>query len=139
MVGTLAKDGDQFSGAIDRLEQLVTGLSQDRDPIGDRHRRRWTTAPLRSPICSTEARPPLAGTVDQLNRLAPAARRRQERPRRRAAEGARELPQARPARRLRQLRSTTTSAGSSFRVTDLQGRTAVFPWIKQETGRCAEP
>ena len=33
-----SKDGDKFSGAIDRLEQLVNGLSQDRDP--DRHRHR---------------------------------------------------------------------------------------------------
>jgi phospholipid/cholesterol/gamma-HCH transport system substrate-binding protein len=29
--------------------------------------------------------------------------------------------------------------GLSFRVTDLQGRTVVTPWIQQETGRCAEP
>ena len=29
--------------------------------------------------------------------------------------------------------------GISIRVTDLQGRTAVFPWIKQRDGRCAEP
>jgi phospholipid/cholesterol/gamma-HCH transport system substrate-binding protein len=27
----------------------------------------------------------------------------------------------------------------SLRVTDLQGRTAYFPWIVQHTGRCAEP
>jgi len=27
----------------------------------------------------------------------------------------------------------------SFRVSDLQGRTVVVPWIRQETGRCAEP
>ena len=29
--------------------------------------------------------------------------------------------------------------GMSVRVTDLQGRTAYFPWIMQHTGRCAEP
>jgi phospholipid/cholesterol/gamma-HCH transport system substrate-binding protein len=28
--------------------------------------------------------------------------------------------------------------GISLRATDLQGRTVVFPWIKQDTGRCAE-
>ena len=28
--------------------------------------------------------------------------------------------------------------GVSFRVSDLQGQTAVFPWIKQETGRCVD-
>ena len=51
VVGTLSKDGDQFSGAIDRLEQLVSGLSNDRDPIGDGHRRPSTTEPPRWPIC----------------------------------------------------------------------------------------
>jgi phospholipid/cholesterol/gamma-HCH transport system substrate-binding protein len=29
--------------------------------------------------------------------------------------------------------------GIQLRVTDLQGRTAVFPWFKQDEGRCAEP
>lgn len=29
--------------------------------------------------------------------------------------------------------------GLSIRVTDLQGRTAVFPMLKQESGRCGEP
>ncbi|MGO9101160.1 MAG: mammalian cell entry protein, partial [Mycobacterium sp.] len=29
--------------------------------------------------------------------------------------------------------------GLAFRVTDLQGRTAVYPWFKQTEGRCAEP
>jgi phospholipid/cholesterol/gamma-HCH transport system substrate-binding protein len=29
--------------------------------------------------------------------------------------------------------------GMSVRVTDLQGRTAVFPWLKTTGGRCAEP
>ena len=28
--------------------------------------------------------------------------------------------------------------GLSVRVSDLQGRTAVFPWIKQDVGRCAD-
>ncbi len=29
--------------------------------------------------------------------------------------------------------------GMNVRVTDLQGRTAYFPWIMQNTGRCGEP
>ena len=29
--------------------------------------------------------------------------------------------------------------GMSVRVTDLEGRTAYFPWIMQHTGRCGEP
>ena len=28
--------------------------------------------------------------------------------------------------------------GITFRASDLQGRTVVFPWIKQDTGRCVE-
>ena len=28
--------------------------------------------------------------------------------------------------------------GVAVRVTDLQGRTAMFPWIRQETGRCSD-
>src|SRR4029077_2353356 len=34
VVATLDKDGGKFSGAIDRLQRLVTGLSDDRDTIG---------------------------------------------------------------------------------------------------------
>jgi len=32
---TVSKDGQDFSGAIDRLDKLVKGLSADRDPIGE--------------------------------------------------------------------------------------------------------
>jgi phospholipid/cholesterol/gamma-HCH transport system substrate-binding protein len=28
--------------------------------------------------------------------------------------------------------------GIAFRASDLEGRTVQFPWVKQETGRCAE-
>jgi phospholipid/cholesterol/gamma-HCH transport system substrate-binding protein len=28
--------------------------------------------------------------------------------------------------------------GVTIRVSDLQGRTAVFPWLTQDTGRCAD-
>ncbi len=34
VAATLNKDGGKFSGAIDRLERLVTGLSDDRDTFG---------------------------------------------------------------------------------------------------------
>jgi phospholipid/cholesterol/gamma-HCH transport system substrate-binding protein len=67
---TLSQDGDRFSGTIDRLQQLVSGLSADRDTIGE------AIASLDNGTASiadllTNARPPLKGTVDQLNRLAP--------------------------------------------------------------------
>ena len=70
VVGTVDKDGAKFSGAIDRLEKLISGLSQDRDTIGT------AITALDNGTASIadllgRARPPLAGTVDQLNRLAP--------------------------------------------------------------------
>ncbi|HRD14788.1 MAG TPA: MCE family protein, partial [Mycobacterium sp.] len=34
VVAVLAKDGGQFDASIDKLEQLITGLSGERDPIG---------------------------------------------------------------------------------------------------------
>ena len=138
VVGTLAKDGDKFSGAIDRLERLVTGLSDDRDTIGaaidalDNG-----TASLADLLAN--ARPPLAGTVDQLNRLAPLLDQDKDRLDAAIAEGAGELPQARPARRRTAPPSRTTSVRVELRGTDLQGKTVVFPWLQVRAGRCAEP
>ncbi|HXL60846.1 MAG TPA: MCE family protein, partial [Mycobacterium sp.] len=67
---TLSKDGDDFSGAIDRLDKLIKGLSADRDPIGA------AITSLDNGTASLtdllgRARSPLAGTIGQLNRLAP--------------------------------------------------------------------
>lgn len=136
-VGTLAKDGDKFSGAVDRLEQLITGFSKDRDPIGEA-----ITALDKGTASLTDllqqARQPLAGTVDQLNRVAPLLDK--DKPLlditlQKAPKNYRKLV------RLGAYGSWLNQylCGVSFRVTDLQGRTAVFPWIKQDTGRCAEP
>lgn len=137
VVDTIGKDGDKFSDAIDRLEQLVSGLSQDRDPIGT------AITALDSGTASltdllTQARPPLAGTVDQLNRLAPLLDDHQivlDRALQRGPENYRKLA------RLGSYGSWIMYyiCGLSIRVTDLQGRTAVFPMIKQEGGRCGEP
>jgi phospholipid/cholesterol/gamma-HCH transport system substrate-binding protein len=137
LLDTLSKDGDQFSGAIDRLERLVSGLSTDRDPIGE------AITSLDNGTASLadllgRARPPLAGTVDQLNRLAP------------LVDGAhkdyfdatlQQLPEL--YRKLARVGSYGSFfpyyiCGITFRASDLEGRTVVFPWIKQETGRCAE-
>lgn len=130
-------DGAKFSGAVDRLEQLVTGLAADRDPIGT------AITALESGTASltdllTAARPPLAGTVDELARLAPILE---------ADQATLDLAlQKAPAnyRKLVRLGSYGSwinqyLCGMSVRVTDLQGRTAHFPWIMQHTGRCAEP
>jgi len=133
---TMTKDGDQFGGALDRLERLTTELSQQRDPIGSAIDALNTgTASITDLL--TSARPPLAGTVDQLNRLAPLLDERKDLvdvALQRAPENYRKLV------RLGSYGSWINYylCGISVRVTDLQGRTAVFPWIKQEGGRCAE-
>ncbi|MBJ7339658.1 MCE family protein [Mycolicibacterium sp.] len=137
VLGTLSKDGDQFAGTVDRLEKLVTGLSQDRDPIGT------AIASLDNGTASladllTQARPPLAGTIDQLNRLAPNLDAKRS-----FLDGALQ----RSPGNYRKL-ARIGAYGSfvqyyicelSIRVTDLQGRASVFPFVKQENGRCAEP
>lgn len=135
-MATLAEDGQKFSGAIEKLRQLVSELSAEREPIG---------AAIDSLSNGTtslvgllgEARAPLAATVDQLNRLAP------------AVDDKKDLLDAvlqKSPENYRKL-ARMGSYGSFFnyylcgvtvRVSDLQGRTAVFPWIKQDTGRCAE-
>ena len=137
VVGVLAKDGDKFAGSIDKLEQLISGLSGDRDPIGTAITSLDNgTASLASLL--TEARPPLKGAVDQLNRLAPLVDNDKDR-----LEHAIQLMPAN-YRKLVRLGAYGSFiqyyiCGISFRATDLQGRTVVFPWIKQTTGRCAEP
>ena len=133
---TLSKNGDQFSGAIDRLEQLITGLSKDRDPIGNAIVSLSSGTAALSDLL-TEARPPLAGTVDQLNRLAPLLADDKDRL---SAALERAPNNYRKLARLGAYGSFIQYyiCGLSFRASDLQGRTVQFPWIKQETGRCAE-
>ena len=137
LLDTLSKDGDQFSGAIDRLERLVSGLSTDRDPIGEAITSLDNGTASLADLLGRD-RPPLAGTVDQLNRLAP------------LVDGAhkdyfdatlQQLPEL--YRKLARVGSYGAFfpyyiCGITFRASDLEGRTVVFPWIKQETGRCAE-
>lgn len=137
VVDTLNRDGGKFSATVDRLEQLITGLSQDRDPIGTAVTQLDNgTASIATLL--TRARPPLDATVDQLNRMAPLLDDHK-------VVLDRGLQKA-PAnyRKLARLGSYGSwimyyVCGISIRVTDLQGRTAVFPMIKQEGGRCAEP
>jgi phospholipid/cholesterol/gamma-HCH transport system substrate-binding protein len=139
VVDTLAKNGDQFSDTLDRLERLVTGLSKDRDPIGD------AIVQIESGTASladllTDARPPLAATVDQLNRLAPLlddGKDQLDVALQKAPENYRKLT------RLGSYGSWINYyvCGLTFRATttDGTGQTVVFPWIRQQGGRCAEP
>ena len=102
-MGTLAKDGDKFTGAIDRLQRLDQRAgSQERDPIGAAIDSLSQGAGSIASLLA-EARPPLAATVNQLNRLAPLLEAPQRRARPWPAEGRGFLPQAGPAGRLRQL------------------------------------
>src|SRR6202012_5493046 len=70
VVKTLADQGGQFSGSIDRLERLISGLSKDRDTIGDAIQALDNGTASVAELLGA-ARPPLAGTIGQLNRLAP--------------------------------------------------------------------
>jgi phospholipid/cholesterol/gamma-HCH transport system substrate-binding protein len=137
VLGTLGKEGERFSGALDKFEQLTTQLANDRDTIGT------AIASLSSGTASiadllTNARPPLAGTISQLNRLAPLVDN---------DKGLLDAALQRAPGNYRKLARVGSYGsflnyylcGITLRVTDLQGRTAVFPWVKQKDGRCAEP
>lgn len=138
-LAVLSKDGEQFSGAVDGLERLVTGLAQERDPIGEAITALDNgTASLADLL--TEARPPLSGTVDQLTRLAPLLANDTDLARLDLV--LQKTPQN--YRKLVRLGSYGSwlnlyLCGISIRVSDLQGRTAHFPWVIQNTGRCGEP
>ena len=134
---TISKDGDKFGVAIERLEKLIAGLSTDRDPIGT------AITALDNGTASiadllTQARPPLAGTVDQLNRLAPNLE---------SGKGYLDGALIRAPGNYRKLARIGAYGAFvqyyicelSIKVTDLQGRASFFPFVKQENGRCAEP
>lgn len=137
VLGTVSKNGESFSGSVDRLEKLISGLSKDRDPIGEAITALDAgTASLTDLM--NQARPPLAGTVDQLARLAPLLN--DDKPTldlalQNAPKNYRKLV------RLGSYGSWLNQylCGLSLRVSDLEGRTAYFPWLLQHTGRCAEP
>jgi phospholipid/cholesterol/gamma-HCH transport system substrate-binding protein len=137
LFATLSNDGADFSATLDRLEKLVTGLSADRDPIGNAIEGLADgTASLASLL--TQARPPLAKTVNELNRLAPALDDKKDR----IDTMLGKLPE--DYRKLSRIGAYGSFinyyvCSLTFRATDLQGRTVVFPMVHQEAGRCAEP
>ena len=136
VVVTLADDGTQFSGAIDRLQRLVTDLSADRDPIGDAIESLDTGTASLADLLS-HARAPLAGTINQLSRLAPLLdvdKDKIDAALQKAPDNYKKLI------RLGAYGSWLNIyiCSLSFRVSDLQGNTAGFPWFDQANGRCAE-
>ncbi|OMC29374.1 mammalian cell entry protein [Mycobacterium sp. GA-1841] len=135
-IGTVSQSGREFGVALDRLRQLVGDLAADRDSIGVAIESLSNgTASVASLL--GDVRPPLTATVDQLNRLAPALDSDKEL----IDSALQKAPEN--YRKLARIGSYGSFfnyylCGVTWRVSDLQGRTAVFPWIKQETGRCAE-
>ncbi|WP_431239216.1 MCE family protein [Mycolicibacterium aichiense] len=137
VLGTLSNEGARFSGAIEKFKTLTTELAGDRDTIGSAIDSLSAGTASITDLLSA-ARPPLAATVGQLNRLAPLLDQDKgliDAALQRAPENYRKLV------RLGSYGSFVNYylCGISIRVTDLQGRTANFPWIKQRDGRCAEP
>ena len=136
VLDTLSKDGDEFSGAIDRLEQLIKGLSSDRDPIGTAIESLDNGTSSLADLLG-RARPPLNGVIDQLDKLAPILDNDKDR----LDATIQRLPEI--YRKLARVGSYGAFfpyyiCAVTFRASDLQGRTVIFPWVKQEQGRCVE-
>jgi phospholipid/cholesterol/gamma-HCH transport system substrate-binding protein len=137
VVAYIDKEGGNFSTAIDRLERLISGLSDDRNTIGSAIDALDTgTASLADLL--TSARPPLSGTIDQLNRLAPILDN--DKDRLEAAIG--KAPKN--YRRLVRLGVNGSTipyylCQLELRGTDLQGRTVKAPIFRSDAGRCTEP
>jgi phospholipid/cholesterol/gamma-HCH transport system substrate-binding protein len=137
VLATIDKEGGKFSGTIDRLQRLVTELAADRDPIGAAIDSLDNGTASLADLLS-KARRPLSGDVDQLNRLAPLLyqdRSRLDAQLQRLPEDYRKLIRAGSYGSV----INWYLCGLSFRATDMQNRTVVAPWFKQEGGRCAEP
>ena len=70
VLATLGKEGERFSGALDKFERLTTELANDGDTIGTAIDSLSNGTASIAELLSN-ARAPLAGTVDELNRVAP--------------------------------------------------------------------
>ena len=137
VAATLNKDGGQFSGAIDRLQRLVTGLSDDRDTFGPAIDA-LSNGTLTLADLLGKARPPLSGTVEQLRRLAPALdddKDRLDAALQKAPRNFRKLV------RLGVFGATIPYflCQITIRGTDLSGKTVIAPWFRSDAQRCEEP
>jgi phospholipid/cholesterol/gamma-HCH transport system substrate-binding protein len=137
VVATVNKDGTKFSGAIDRLERLISGLSQDRDTIGTAITALDNGTASIADLLS-RARAPLAGTVDQVSRIAPLL----DKDKNLIDISLKKLPNN--YRKLTRLGSYGAwfpyyLCGLALRVSDLSYRTVEVGITHQVTGRCAEP
>ncbi|GAC68185.1 MCE family protein [Gordonia soli] len=132
---TLQANGDRFGDAIDRLDGLIGDLTRQRDPIGAAitalDRGTESVANL-----LTQARPPLAGTIDQLARLAPnlnSDKQTLEKALGRAPENFRKLVRTGTYGNFIQYYICAVTV----RVSDPSGKVVVLPWVEQTNGRCS--
>ncbi|MGV0813379.1 MCE family protein [Mycolicibacterium boenickei] len=136
VVATVSKDSDKFSALLDRMQRLVAHLSEHRDPIGDAVQSLSTgTASLADLL--TQARPPLAGTVDQLNRLAPNLDDEKDKldvALQKAPDNYRKLVRVGSYGNFLQL----FLCGVTLRLNDPSGKVLVLPTLKPDYGRCKD-
>ena len=135
VVATVNKESPKFSDTIDRLQRLISGLSDDRNTIGTAITALDNGT---ASIADLLARAPLAGTVDQLSRLAPLLDSNKNQ----IDISLKKLPNN--YRKLQRLGSYGAwfpyyLCGLGLRVSDLQYRTVEVGVTHQVTGRCAEP
>ena len=138
VVGTLGDNGKEFSNAVDRFEKVVSELRPG--PRSDRHRHHL--AGQRDRVAGGSAHPGPAAVGRHGRPAEPVGATARRRARTASTPASRRMPgNYRKLARLGAYGSFIQYyiCGITLRVTDLQGRTAEFPWIKQTTGRCAEP
>lgn len=136
VLATIARSGGDFSTTIDRLQQFVTQLSEDRDTVGESITAlSQGTASIASLL--GEARSPLAGTIDELNRLAPnldQGKDRLEMALQKAPENYRKLVRTGAYGNFIQY----FLCGLVIRVNDPTGKVLVLPTVKPNFGRCKD-
>lgn len=136
-VGTISDNGEKFSATLARLHELVGQLAGDRNTIGSAIESLSRGTASVSELLA-QARPPLATTVAELNRLAANLDAQPDR----LDSAIKKAPDN--YRKMTRLGSYGSFfnyylCGITIRVSDLQNRTAQFPWIEQTGGRCSEP
>ena len=137
VAATLNKDGGQFSGAIDRLQRLVTGLADDRDTFGPAIDSLSNGTVTLADLLG-KARPPLSGTVEQLSRLAPNLDNDKDRLDAQLQKAPRNY---RKLTRLGVFGATIPYflCQITLRGTDLSGKTVIGPFFTSHAQRCEEP
>ena len=136
VLGSIDDKGDQFSTTIDQLQQLVSGLAQDRGPIGDALPRiAEATGSLASLLQGT--RPDLQAAIEQTNRTANQLVLGQD-------DIDKSLSRL-PADYRKLIRVGTYGdffqfflCQNTFKFTAEDGSTVVLPTAEQTTGRCAK-